>query len=158
MPTSFCANVHLDHSVLHNGDVSIRDDPHTGADTNVCREVDSHYSFSVNPGDHIIFRIWMKTSSYSGSGGATLGWDWYGRNGRIGAIDNLQSDPSRWVSWGNDWTQRTIDLTVPKVVVDPDQVNPSQTPTSIILWIGALPWTAPTGTAWFADAELYINP
>lgn len=114
----------------------------------------------VSPGDTIVFSTWIKTSTYAGSGGATLGWDWYNNEGyRIGAIDEFQSDPSRWVDWGEDWTQVTIEKVVPAIVDDPDGVNPSDVPYAIIPWMGASPWSEPTGDyAWFANVELYVNP
>jgi hypothetical protein len=73
----------LDYTVTHNGNPSIRLDPHTAADINVARECNSYW-ITAKPGDHIVFSAWVKTTASSDKvpyDGARLGIDFYGSNG-----------------------------------------------------------------------------
>jgi hypothetical protein len=175
---------HVDPTVLHNGDVSIRIDAHQqGVDTNHWREVDGNY-ISVKPGDHIVFTVWIKTGhstlgqdGVSGNGGI-MGFDYYGASGRLRehSSDNPRNDvdptwvtylddPTRYVPFNSDWTLRKSDTIVPTQVFD-DQTG--QLATEPI--IGIIPWLQASGyivgpnhlqdegQVWFADAVLYINP
>jgi hypothetical protein len=64
---------------------------------------------------------------------------------------------NNFVPWNTiGWTQRTLDFIVPNTVYAESNRAP-HTPTSIIMWIQVL-GTTDNANAWFADAELYINP
>lgn len=141
----------------------------------------------VSPGDHIVFSVYMKTSAssindYSATSGVRLGIDFYvnGVHRIIGVQDPKgvgwtpangypKDQVDNWVKWGSDWTQRTMDFIVPKQYNydgyggDGSWVTgvTMVTPNSMLPWIQV--WSedhenADTGTAWFADAKLYINP
>ena len=170
--------IFLDNSVTHNGHVSIRLEPHTVNDVNFAREVDCEW-YNVKPGDHIVAKCWMKIDNLPGYlgldpndlstwKGARIGIDFYGANGYINGVSGPhgtlpQPDAdimANYVPWGTEgWVQRTIEFYVPSTVpIDPyyREGNP-EVPTSIVMWMQV---TNPTDSAnaWFADAELYINP
>jgi len=174
---------HVDYSVLHDGHPSMRIEHHVeGVDPNRAREIDVSW-FAVKPGDHIVFKCWIKTgpqaSGYAndlglrwGSGGR-IGIDFYGENyiGGVsynpkGASPTTNSPSSteqraNYVLWGSDWEFRTIDLIVPPYFASDGYVFPEG---EMKLVKGIIPWAQAwsnepgTGIAWFADAELYINP
>ena len=177
---------HVDNSVLHNGHVSIRIDHHVdGVDPNYAREVDLDW-LAANPGDHIVFKCWIKTSPQAAGYANDLGYPW-GSGGRIGIdfyddnrIGAIQSNPNgiapvitganwetvqavraNYVLWGGDWSQRTIDFIIPQYVGSDGYAYPNgemHTPYGIIPWLQAWGNEPETGVAWFADCELYINP
>jgi hypothetical protein len=181
------APTYLDYNVLHNGNPSIRMEK--GTDASKSREIldadktQSDWSIRVKPGDHIVFKVWMKTSASSigdttPASGIRLGIDFYTASGRINGIQS--PDGSYWtpsggwpsnqylnyVNWGSDWEQRTMDFTMPNQypsdgLLGPYPAGQLVTPDRMIPWIQV--WSdshgnADNGTAWFADAELYINP
>ena len=136
------------------------------------REIDSLY-FSVVPGDHIVFSFWVKTGPSGGqqpNAGSSYwnpaaggGWDWFGSRGRIAALySNAQEEDAAGVPWNTGWTLCTINLIVPSTVAYDDSGLGSYSsgqqvePTGLILTIGADVWDS--GQAWFADAQLTINP
>jgi hypothetical protein len=160
--------IQLDTSVTHNGHVSIRLDPHTAADANIYRECDTEWR-SIQPGDHIIIRVWIKTSH------STLGHDgdgWYGARVGVDMAGNGHVVYSRPfggqehydmnVPFGTDaWTLRQWDFTVPNTYFTTDLATgagilPTQI-SSFGLWLQVLS-VDDGGVGWFADAELYINP
>jgi hypothetical protein len=165
--------IHLDYSVTHNGDVSIRLDPHTGNDVNTARECDGTW-YDVNVGDHIVAKCWIKVGNLSGYPGldvnnyltwrgGRIGFDFYGSNGRISGFESASlpetDDTARdnFVVWNTTgWVQKTIDFYVPSTYKD-DFDNNYWTPTSIVMWMQGM---SPTDNAsvWFSGAELYINP
>jgi hypothetical protein len=180
-PDLWTAIVHLDYSVTHNGHVSIRIDPHTSADTDVTRECDGKW-YTVKPGDHIVVKIWIKTSASSLGDtdyrhGGRIGIDFYAHTsvgyGILDSADTPIGDVSRAgsniptgdcvLNWGKDWTQKGWDIIIP---TDPyTQVfrggvatpcDPVQI-NSLVLWLDVRP-IADQGQAWFSDSELYINP
>lgn len=183
---TWCAPTYLDYSVLHNGHPSIRMEK--GADATKSREIlaanysDPGWAFHIKPGDHIVFKVWMKTgASTIGdttlTAGIRLGIDFANSGGRITGIqspDGAYWTPSggfpsnqylNYVNWGHDWEQRTMDFIVPnQYPADGLLGYPAgslQTPTRFVPWIQV--WSgdygnADNGVAWFADAELYINP
>jgi hypothetical protein len=177
----FSANIVLDNNVLNNGKPSIRIDPHTGNDVNVLRECDGPW-LDVKPGDHIVFSVWIKTtaSSYgdtSTQSGGRIGVDFYGSLGGIRPIltpdgnPNFDDKDNTYVHWGTStWTKMTMDFYVAPTY---DYVYASTgstgrypdgalvTPTGIIPWMQV--WSGTyggddSGSAWFSNSELYINP
>jgi hypothetical protein len=139
---------------------------------------------SVKPGDHIVFKVWMKTGTSTigcthTSGGIRLGIDFYDSNNV--RITGVQSpDGSYWtpqsgwpsnqylnyVPWtSNDWELRIMDFVVPAQYPADGWLGYAQgtmvTPAIMVPWIQV--WcdtheNADGGVAWFASAELYINP
>jgi len=171
--------IHLDYNVTHNGNVSIRLDPHTSNDVNTASECDGTW-YSVKPGDHIVAKVWIKTSSGTPQeaadplSGARLGMDLYGVDsnypGDICIVDNkpntYDEHVATMVRFGtSNWTLRTWDIIVPATYYTQDlgtgnTINPVQI-CSFVLWLQLCQWpgsTPATTQAWFADAELYINP
>jgi hypothetical protein len=180
------APTYLDYNVLHNGHPSIRMEK--GTDATKSREIlaadktQSDWCIRVKPGDHIVFTVWMKTSAStigdtSRSAGIRLGIDFYTASGRINGIQS--PDGSYWtpsggwppneylnyVNWGYNWTQRTMDFIIPNQYPSDEfggyPAGQLVTPDRMIPWIQV--WSsshqnADDGIAWFADAELYINP
>jgi hypothetical protein len=161
--------VFLDSSVLHNGNPSIRLDPMGGTD----RATWGGWC-NVKAGDMVVAKCWMKVASCSNPAGhgARFGIDFYDDQGYIAgtsadANGNLPQFPQPWtgslanfVTWGSDWQQRTISFTVPSSISvneNGDPVSPPRSPKYILMWIQAMNHDDPA-SAWFADAELYINP
>jgi hypothetical protein len=70
----------IDYSVTYNGQPSIKSAPHVvGVDLNNARECNTPW-IHVHPGDHIVFRAWVKTEAYTISShgdGARIGIDFY---------------------------------------------------------------------------------
>jgi hypothetical protein len=167
---------------LRNGHAYIYQDSyveHTAGNPSIRVDTDGYYSrdvylpqwtISANPGDHIVFKCWIKTGDAGTNNGNLI----YGR-ARIG-IDLFIQQGSNWydtawhpdssddfahsVPYGRDWTQVTWDLIVPSSYTGYDFMTGIQhtgTPISIGPWLQALPYTT-APSVWFADAELYINP
>jgi len=172
--------IFLDYDVVRTaGKPSIRLEPHVdGVDVNIARECDS-IEITVKPGDHIVAKCWMKTTA-SGFGdtdpssGARIGLDLCDHHGGDFILyciyrtypNAAQDEPDQYVHWGNsNWVQRTIDFVVPYEYFTYDYlsgktISPRQV-SSITLWMQV--WSSTYGStdpglAWFADAELYINP
>jgi hypothetical protein len=130
-----------DTTTLHSGPYSIRmeKDP---ANPSLSREVDHDgwdYDTTVEAGDHVVFKVWMKVQpSTAGDsptgGGIRLGIDFYhttiphSNAGVFTYITGSQSpngavrfpngtypatDSLNWVYWGSGWTLRTMDFIVP---------------------------------------------
>jgi hypothetical protein len=181
------APTYLDYNVLHNGNPSIRMEK--GTDATKSREIlaadktQSDWSIRVKPGDHIVFRVWMKTNASTigdttPTSGIRFGIDFYVTGGnRITATqspDGAYWTPSggspsnqylNYVNWGQDWTQRTMDFIVQNQY--PSDGGGSYPAGQMVTPDGIVPWmqvwsdahgNADNGIAWFADAELYINP
>jgi hypothetical protein len=174
--------VFVDTSVTHNGDVSIRcDGPATSG--NQWREVDAYnasdgpYSlFQVKPGDHVVFKIWMKTApSTTGhpTQGAIFGIDLYGSTriwevawGYPAATDfnTVNYSAYMYVPYNTPtWIQGTIDFIVPSKTFTTNSEGgsiPAQQVSGMIPWIVVDPPypSSESGQGWFAGAELYINP
>jgi hypothetical protein len=153
----------VDYSVTHNGNPSIRlqrggnIDPFGVIDRSIWTNL-----YSCKPGDHIVASIWIRTDSSSGDMGARLGIDLYGGRYIVDGYPGVHIDTTtNYVRWGTTtWTQRTYDFIVPSTTYTRDQTGASIPGTQIngiLLWIQARPGDA-NGNAWFADAELYINP
>jgi hypothetical protein len=176
----------LDYTNLHNGDVSVKmglwDGTHN-RELNTKNEARADWNIPVNPGDHIIFKVWMKTGTSSHGdttrcSGIRLGIDFYADGGNqitgSSSPDGAVWTPSggnptnrylNYVNWGHDWEQRTMDFIVQSQYPRDGELGgtPGQmvTPTGIVGWIQV--WSDSygyndNGIAWFADAELYINP
>ena len=107
--------------------------------------------------------------------GAIINWDWYGASGRLHdhssnnpyydtTMDSAQAKgESVGIPFNTDWTLLTLDCIVPNQVHN-DETGGVGTPTGFVL-CPCVSWYNPAtggriddGTAWFADAELYINP
>ena len=170
----------MDYSVYYSISPSIRIDAHTSL--NPYREVDNFGgNFNVNPGDHVIFRCWVKTGSSTlgqngvANNGAILNWDWYGSGGRL--HDHSSNNPyydqttasaqavgdSVGLPFNRDWTQLALDCIVPNQVYN-DNTGGFSVPTYIVL-APCVSWYNPSlggqiddGQAWYSNAELYINP
>jgi hypothetical protein len=178
----------LDYTNLHNGDVSVKmglwDGTHL-RELDTKNEARADWNIPVNPGDHIIFKIWMKTTASSFGdtalqSGIRFGIDLYGNGGlRIIGIQTpdgthwspSSGDPSdylqslNYVHWNHDWEQRTMDFIVENQYPCDGQLGGTRgqyvTPTGIIGWTQVYSTAhgyTDNGIAWFADAELYINP
>ncbi len=154
----------LDTTMTHNGNPSIR----LGPDTTRERDCIGYWS-NLKPGDHVVLKVWIKTGSAQDSahngdktyGGGRLGIDFYG-GGEVlppslpGTVYGYDS----WVPFGSDWTLRSYDLIVPDMSYNKNYAGQSISPRQVdgcIPWLQVMPYTEP-GLAWFADAELYINP
>ena len=180
------APTYLDNNVLYNGEPSIRMEK--GTDASKSREIldadktQSNWCVRIKPGDHIVFKVWMKTSAStigdtSSSSGVRLGIDFYSSGSRI--TGSQSPDGSVWtpsggypsnqnlnfVKWGSDWTQRTMDFIVPNQYPTDGWLGGTKgvmtTPNGMVPWIQV--WSdshqnADNGIAWFAHAEVYINP
>jgi hypothetical protein len=181
------APTYLDYTVLHNRNPSIRMEK--GPDASKSREIlaadftQSDWAIRVKPGDHIVFKIWMKTSASTigdttPTSGIRFGFDMYNSGGRITGIQspdgaapygNPIQYPSNqylnYVNWGSDWQQKIMEFIVPNQYSTDGilgyPIGQMQTPDRMIPWIHV--WSdnygnADNGIAWFADAQLYINP
>lgn len=175
-------NVVLDESVTYLGEASVRIDPSSGG-INTGREANSFYT-SVSPGDTIKFSGWIKTDESTlgdtdPNSGGRIGIDYYGSNGRIGATQSPDGDPSwvppgvwddktylNYVNWGSDWTQVIMEFTVPDTIpADPWCASGYSSgsyyePSAIIPWLQVWSSTygaADGGSVYFANTELYIN-
>ena len=171
--------IHLDYNVTHNGYVSIRLDPHTSADVDTTRECDGTW-YTVKPGDHIVVKVWIETSQSSLGDtdyrhGGRIGIDFYAHTsvgyGILASADEVTGETDRGIpgqdcvlNWNNPtWTQKGWNLVIPATQYtqvmrggvmqncDPVQID------SLVLWLDVRPIND-QGQAWFADAELYINP
>jgi hypothetical protein len=170
---------HADFSVTHNGNPSVRIDG-PGTYPNGAREV-NHGWITVKPGDHIVFKCWIKTNPSTFGDGGTIAFDCYGPNERIMEVHprtiqteiwNGGSRPTGWsgmagssiyIPYGRDWTQITLDVTIPYTTFThndwqkPLTYGPQQI-TGILPMLAASWNKGESASVWFADAELYINP
>jgi len=175
--------IYLDTSVYRSSPSSIRLEKHVaGVDVNSAREVNTA-GININVGDRLVFSGYMKTgtSEFGDTGycGARIGIDFYGTyNGTTKRITGLQSDGANgiypnesaaailahYVAWGSDWTQRTIDYTVPATIMADGSGHPQGAmcvPIGVILWLQV--WSSTygstdSGLAYFDDTTFYINP
>lgn len=164
-------NVVLDYNVLFNGNPSIRIDPKS------YNEEANGKSLSIKPGDHIVYKVWVKTSSSAlgeTSRGARIGIDFYGSNGRIIGVNSPdgqtwtpdkgwpENENQNFVAWGtSNWKQLVIDFVVPNTYPADYWANyplgANVKPVSIIPWLQVCS-SVDGGQAWFANVEFYINP
>jgi hypothetical protein len=166
--------IYLDYNVTHNSYVSIRLEPHTANDVNVARECDGTW-YPTKSGDHIVAKCWIRTDNSTPAEnadpyhGGRIGIDLYGPLGDGQHITILDSYPhdgqehlESMVRWGTSvWTLRTWDIIIPSTVYTQDVMGRTIPPTQItyfVLWAQAMQGAITSGNAWFADAELYINP
>ena len=174
----------LDTSVLFYGQPTIRiDKHHDGLDPNIYNELDL-CMIPIEPGDHIIMKVWIKTDNlpnyvYNPNdwrtwGGARMVIDYYDDQHRAivgmanpnGAVPQTDEGVrENYVMWNtSSWTQRTIEFVVPNKIPAAYVVYPplvDRTPRYIAPTIQRLnPNNNPDaeGSAWFANPELYINP
>lgn len=170
------ANVVLDTSVQHNGANSLRIDP-TGATGNTAREANSYY-LNVQPGNHIYFAVWIKTSAAAVGETdrcARFGLDFYGSGGRIQGIQTPDGTPwtlaggwpanedNQFVDWGSDWTLKVMEFTV-AATYDADywcgegySLGDHAVPTGCIPWYQVAS-SVDGGEGWFSDPVFYVNP
>jgi len=115
--------------------------------------------------------------------GARPGIDLYGGSNLVWGIDEATyinphnpagtDERDQYVHWGTPgWTLRTIDFYVPSTTFNTTSRGVAITPTkvtSFVMWLqvwsgtinpstGTIYGGSEPGRAWFADAELYINP
>lgn len=169
---------HRDDTVLSpSGHSSIRvDGPPTVY--NGAREVNQQWN-RVYAGDRVVFKMWVKTNPSTIGPGAIIGFDCFGAYDRIlevtkrvpdqTAIWNVvngvptQGGTAVYVPYGSDWTQITIDVTIPDYTytyADGGGLLPhgAQQIVGIAPWVTGSWNYGETASVWFADAELYINP
>jgi hypothetical protein len=139
---------------------------------------------SVSPGEQITFSCWIETSAATLSAdvgnpqaGGRIGIDFYGSLGGINGLSTPDGSGTptdsynTYVLFGTStWAQVTMDFIVPQtyeyVYGSTGQTGHYSTgemvvPTDIIPWMQVWSNTQGTneqGTAWFANAELHINP
>lgn len=154
-------NYYNDYSVYHSGSMSIRSEANPTA-----RELNGPF-MSVESGDNIVFKCWIKTEYAAETEGARIGIDLHGLNAddEVTLYSWLPSySAGSWVAWNSDWTLQTINATIPDDIYG--EINPwTGTPYTVhsnliygmVAWMGVHPLDCPAD-AWFADAELYINP
>jgi hypothetical protein len=161
-----------DDTVLHDGHSSIRLEQQNAY--NLYREINFDYT-SIGPGDHVVFKVWIKTAAGTGNAGI-IGFD-AGNSVRILEVQPRSPQEDVWnivadvpvqggtavyVPYGSDWTQLVLDVTIPDTVYTHSDTGASIAPQQIS---GCFPWfggvwngRASYPNIWFADAELYINP
>jgi len=175
------ANDVLDYSVTYSGSPSIRIDP-VGSTGNNARECDGPW-IPIQPGEHIVFSCWIKTSASSFGdtnpySGGRIGIDFYA-NGVITATaspDGTPITPSggspanqnlNYVHWGTStWTQITMSFTVAATYAacpsygSPYSSGQKVVPSGIIPWMQVWSSTygaSDSGKAWFANPTLTIT-
>jgi hypothetical protein len=180
------APTYLDTSVLHLGNDSIRMERGDGTKSReilAANKTDDNWLIYVNPGDHIVFSVYMKTNASSigdttPNSGIRLGIDFSNSEGRINGVQS--PDGAYWtledgfptnqylnfVNWGSDWTLRTMDFVVPSQYPSDGfggwfPAGQLETPMYMTPWVQV--WSdvngnLDTGIGWFADVTLYINP
>ena len=166
----------IDYKVVRTeGRPSLRLEKHVeGVDKNKNREIDGKW-YQVEPGDHIVASCWIKIDPLPAGytryphQGARIGIDLYAGSAIVTTYRwlHLGSDDRAWyVPFGTSgWVYRKMDFTVPsdfytydllhKVNIPPAQIE------NMVLWFQV--WSTEYGgtipaNAWFAEAELYINP
>jgi hypothetical protein len=98
-----------DTDVQHDGSNSIRSEPHTSADVNHAREINSGW-IPVKPGDRILFRAWVKTATLTNTDhttGGRIGIDFY--CGRLPAgvtVGVVDGQPHGYYYIGGAWYSR----------------------------------------------------
>lgn len=173
-------NIFLDSSVVHTaGKPSVRLEPHReGVDTNHACEVDSRW-YTIKPGDRIVAKLWIKISAGTPTeaaniyDGARLGINWFASRateGGICIVGPTMTDAEHragMVRFGTSaWTQKIWDVIIPATyyplcLEGEGAITPAAQASSLCIWMQLCHQpgsTAPTTQAWFADAELYINP
>lgn len=158
----------------YNGHSSLRLEPKNLI--NPHREI-NNYWITTPPGTHIVFRCWVKTSTDIASGRAgIIGFDAFSGSGirLCEVVPDLSGDDNvgfnypktwnyEWVDYSTDWTQVTIDATIPSTyytyTYKDVAVSPAVQIAGIIPFLGAN-WQVGEDEAdvWFADAELYKDP
>lgn len=100
--------------------------------------------------------------------GARIGIDLYApapQAGYVNIVDGHPHDGAEHlysvVAWGSDWTFKQWDFIIPSTFYTKDNsgnIIPAVQINGFIPWLDARPSTHPNSHAYFADAELYINP
>lgn len=103
--------VFLDTVVTYGGTPTVRVEYHTTLDSNGAREVNTPW-ISVNPGDHIIFKIWSKNNTMTNSAhntGVFMGIDFYGSYFIVDTQPHGEKQSGTlWYSCGNShWVSGT---------------------------------------------------
>jgi hypothetical protein len=164
--------VFVDYAVTHNGHPSLRLQKGGGIDdfnvTNRAAWTNEPFGVAVKPGDHIIFRAWLRTDTSSTGNtihGARIGVDLWVSNRIVGGYPDMfltgPLEDSEYVHWGtSEWTMREYDFVVPYTIFNKtetgDPITPGQA-NMIDVWVQAIP-ALDNGNIWISDAELYINP
>lgn len=134
----------LDTKVFHSGNASARADP-TYYDPAVdptkgdARASWISKSVYVQEGQQVFASAWIKTEQATCTDGLRIGIDFKAINSTPYVING------QFVTWGNNWTYRTINGTVPtgKGVI------------RITLWLQGKPYDCPA-KGWFDDIELKV--
>ncbi len=179
---SYFSNLFLDSTNVHTpGKPSIRIEP-TGTSGNTAREAWGPWYY-VSPGDHIVAKCWIRIDAlpsgytYEDFAGARIGIDLRNAASGRGAYCLASCEAStypetdemiknNYVHYGTvGWVQRTIDFIVPSNYYTRDLYTgntlPSMRVNSVSFWMQVWSGTYGNnepGNAWFAEAELYINP
>lgn len=88
-----------------SGANSLRLEPHTSADTNTGREVDTPW-IHVHPGDHIVFRVYAKTGNHANPTiytGARIGIDFYVSSVPAGYWGVVDAQPHGYYYTSGNW-------------------------------------------------------
>jgi hypothetical protein len=167
----------LDTVNTHNGHTSIRSEADIVGYSGGGRELDCPQPFDCHPGQHVVFRCWIKTGrSIPPSGwpnselddrlGGRIGIDWRVHAPGPRIADGEPSDARDdyrivTVPFNRDWTFVVWDLPVPTKAYSLD-VNGDPFPDggthyvdSLHAWLDVRP-LKDQGKVWFADAEFYV--
>jgi hypothetical protein len=134
----------LDTNVNHSGSASMRSsstyydaaiDPNMGD----ARAMWNAEAIDIKEGQRVFASAFMKTRDSRCPFGLRIGMDFKSRNYKI-----LRSINGDWVSWGNDWSYRSIEGTV----------RPGEE--KVTLWLQAMPYNC-SAVGWFDDVELQIT-
>lgn len=159
---------HLDTTVNHNGNPSIREDYPRNDDS--ANEVNSAY-IPLKPGDHVYCSCWIKTEFDTVGSGAIFGMDLYGTE-RLWEVhprtdDDMFLQPSQrsgsalYVPYGSDWTFMEFEFAVPTYQFANTDYGTPITPQYVS---GAIPWltaswgSGETSRVWWSEFTIYVNP
>lgn len=165
----------LDPNVVRTlGKPSVRLEPHTVNDLNFAGEVNGKW-YPTKPGDRWFAKCWMKTDNSTPAEnadvyhGARIGIDFYAPkgDGTICIVDGYPHDGQEhidgMVRWNTpNWTLRTWNSIIPSTLytknLSTGETIPATPITHFVLWMQRMANIDSPGNAWFADAELYLNP
>jgi hypothetical protein len=137
----------------------------------------------IYPGDRVVMRCWIKTTSGKAylNSGSRIGWDYYTEDGRINGpsseaeaeagtawnLDDSYADENQanFVSWGQtDWVLSEWDVIVPAYVTGDGwlkregdtPLGVSVEPDGIMPWMQIMGENVKINAGYFANFELYI--
>jgi hypothetical protein len=96
-----------DTTVLHNGNPSLRIEPHTSADQNYAREINREW-LQTKPGDNIVFKAWAKTETAVNTAytGARIGIDFYVSQKPAGSHAVVDGQPHGYSTINGVWSSK----------------------------------------------------